>query len=103
MPGKVSALASGKVEWIPCVGEPCKADSDDDAPYLFGGLSNGRIVSFADHVGPQDTTMPAMTARRNSLSSRRSARSAKNHTPTASASPAAAAETLSTSNTANFE
>jgi len=103
MPGKVSALASGKVEWIPCVGEPCKADSDDDAPYLFGGLSNGRIVSFADHVGPQDTTMPAMTARRNSLPSRRSARSAKNHTPTASASPAAAAEALSTSNTANFE
>ena len=61
MPGTVSALASGKVQFIPCTGEECMSSSDAESPYLYGGDS-GRIISFADHKGSQ-TLKPAAEMR----------------------------------------
>jgi len=50
MPGTVSALASGKVKWIPCTSE-CLRYVDTDTPKLYG--SGGGITTFADHRGSQ--------------------------------------------------
>ena len=50
MPGTVSALASGKVKWIPCTSD-CLRYVDTDTPKLYG--SGGGITTFADHRGSQ--------------------------------------------------
>ena len=58
MPGTVSALASGKVHWIPCTDEDCVHYKDAEAPFLYGS-GNDRITSFADHQGLQSVTPEA--------------------------------------------
>jgi hypothetical protein len=62
MPGTVSALASGKVHWIPCTDEDCVRYKDAEAPFLYGS-GQDRITSFADHQGSQAVTPEAQIRR----------------------------------------